>query len=92
MWSVLAKHAPGTVRTYGAFYFLAQLPKGVSEEEAVHVLATEYRLLCTPGSAFGAPRHLRLSYGSLPEEDTLAACERLEAGLIALTNKNKSSK
>lgn len=37
------------MRTNGAFYFLARLPEGVGEEEAVRVLATEHRVLCTPG-------------------------------------------
>ncbi len=49
LWAVLAKRCPGTVRTQGAFYFLARLPEGVVEEEAVHTLATEFRVLCTPG-------------------------------------------
>ena len=49
LWAILSKHCPETVRTTGAFYFLAKLPPAVSEEEAVRVLATEFRVLCTPG-------------------------------------------
>ncbi|TFJ81444.1 hypothetical protein NSK_007405 [Nannochloropsis salina CCMP1776] len=84
LWAVLSKHCPGSVRTEGAFYFLAQLPPHVSEAEAVHRLATEYRVLCTPGEAFGAPGTLRLSYGSLPPAECIDALGRLDAGLAAL--------
>lgn len=87
MWSLLSKHCPATVRTQGAFYFLAQLPPQVDEARAVHVLATKYRVLCTPGKAFGAPGTLRLSYGSLPPAECMLALDRLEAGLAALTQK-----
>ena len=117
MWAILSTHCPGTVKTTGAFYFLAKLPPHVTEEEAVHTLATQHRVLCTPGkptqsqhpaprsnrlvllhpptqskttgSAFGAPGHLRLSYGSLPEEECLAAVDRLEAGLKGLSERGK---
>jgi aspartate/methionine/tyrosine aminotransferase len=37
------------VRTKGAFYFLIRLPEGVEEREAVHVLATQFKVLVTPG-------------------------------------------
>lgn len=53
LWAILSERCPGTVRTDGAFYFLARLPAGVAEEEAVRVLATEYRVLCTPGRCVG---------------------------------------
>lgn len=35
--------------------------------------------------AFGAPGHVRVSYGSLPERECLVAIERLAKGLKALT-------
>ena len=35
------------------------------QDEAVRLLAAEHRLLLLPGSAFGAPGTLRLSYGRL---------------------------
>lgn len=50
LWTILNRRCPGTVRTQGAFYFLAKLPEGVAEEEAVRALATEFRVLCTPGT------------------------------------------
>lgn len=49
LWAILSQRCPGTVRTEGAFYFLAKLPQGVDEEGAVRTLATEFRVLCTPG-------------------------------------------
>jgi aspartate/methionine/tyrosine aminotransferase len=49
LWAILSQRCPGTVRTEGAFYFLAKLPQGMDEEEAVRTLATEFRVLCTPG-------------------------------------------
>ena len=41
--------------------------------------------------AFGAPGHLRLSYGSLPEAETLEAFGRLEAGLAALVERSRAA-
>jgi DNA-binding transcriptional MocR family regulator len=87
LWAVLCERCPGSVRTEGAFYFLARLPEGVAEEEAVRTLATEFRVLSTPGKAFGAPGHLRLSYGSLPEAESMAAFDRLDEGLATLADR-----
>eukprot|EP00597_Dinobryon_sp_UTEXLB2267_P017064 CAMPEP_0201103732 /NCGR_PEP_ID=MMETSP0812-20130820/32007_1 /ASSEMBLY_ACC=CAM_ASM_000668 /TAXON_ID=98059 /ORGANISM="Dinobryon sp., Strain UTEXLB2267" /LENGTH=387 /DNA_ID=CAMNT_0047362303 /DNA_START=86 /DNA_END=1249 /DNA_ORIENTATION=- len=70
-----------TVRTCGAFYFLVPLPPEVSEEEAVDVLARKFGLLLMPGSAFGAPQHMRLSYGSIPPASAMQAEQQLRAGL-----------
>jgi aspartate/methionine/tyrosine aminotransferase len=56
MWSVVSRLAPGTVRTNGAFYFLLRLPPGVTEEDAVRVLATRFRVLVTPGRWVGMPK------------------------------------
>lgn len=41
----------------------------------------------TPPRAFGAPGHLRLSYGSLPEAESMAAFDRLDAGLALLVER-----
>jgi aspartate/methionine/tyrosine aminotransferase len=60
------------------------LSSQVGEEEAVHILATEYGVLLMPGSAFGAPQHLRLSYGSIPPAQVLAAVDKIEKGLSHL--------
>jgi aspartate/methionine/tyrosine aminotransferase len=150
MWSVVSRLAPGTVRTKGAFYFLLRLPEGVTEEEAVRVLATKVKVLVTPGryvifqesphfhvelvspclrvnrafydlwasrvmwlslcvcgwwhsinlvmsaagvvlcSAFGAPGHLRVSYGSLPPSECASAIDRLEEGLEILAKKGRT--
>ena len=58
----------GTVYSTGAFYFLVPVPKGVSDDEAVDILARQYGVLLMPGWPFGAPQHLRLSYGGIAPE------------------------
>lgn len=82
LWTVLAPL--GTVRTQGAFYFLVPVPSGVTEEEAVDILASRFGVLLMLGSPFGAPQHLRLSYGGLPPENALGAVQRLKDGFQAL--------
>ena len=84
MWGVVSHYLPRTVRTNGAFYFCARLPDHLAEDDVVTFLARECKLLVMPGRAFGAPGHLRLSYGSLPEEPCMAAIDRLERGLKQL--------
>lgn len=76
----------GTVWTSGAIYFLVPLPAGVTEHEAVDLLARRYGVLLMLGEPFGAPGHLRLSYGSLPPGDALGAVGRLKEGFSALSN------
>ncbi|KAL1500297.1 hypothetical protein AB1Y20_012963 [Prymnesium parvum] len=49
----------------GAIYFLIPLPPEVQEERAIRWLAQVHKLLLLPGSAFGIPGQLRLSYGCL---------------------------
>lgn len=53
----------------------------VGENEAIHILATEFGVLLTPGSAFGAPQHMRLSYGSIPPDQVPGAVQKLAAGV-----------
>lgn len=36
------------------------------EDEAVDILARQYGVLLMPGSPFGAPQYMRMSYGGLP--------------------------
>jgi aspartate/methionine/tyrosine aminotransferase len=74
----------GTVRTCGAFYYLVPLPRGIDELYAIDVLAREFGVLVTPGYAFGAPQHVRVSYGSLPQAQCLQAIERFGAGVKEL--------
>ncbi|CAN0565210.1 unnamed protein product, partial [Laminaria digitata] len=40
--------------------------------------------------AFGAPGHIRVSYGSLPEAECLPAIQRLREGLQAMTDEGKA--
>lgn len=81
----------GTVRTCGAFYFLVPVPMGVSEEDVIDVLATEYSVLVTPGSAFGAPGYLRVSYGSVAPEVCIAAIRRFGEGMRTIAARIKKS-
>lgn len=78
-----------TVYTTGAFYFLVPTPPHVTDEEAVDILAKEYKVLLMPGTPFGAPNYLRLSYGSIPMNDVLTAVGNITAGfqhLLQLSN------
>ena len=77
--------ASSCVQPRGAFYYMLPLPEGVGEEEAIALLAERYRLLLLPGSAFGAPGTLRLSYGGLREaEEVQRAAAQLTAGVAEL--------
>jgi len=82
LWPAL--QSVGTVRTNGSFYFLVPVPSGVEEEEAVHMLATQYGVLLMPGSAFGAPQHMRLSYGNVHPDKLSTAVDKIQRGLQRL--------
>lgn len=84
-WVWDAVHAAGTVKTTGAFYFFVPFPppfdSAEMEERALEILATDFRVVATPGTAFGVPGHARISYGSLSDGDCKEAAARLRAGL-----------
>lgn len=82
LWPIVAPL--GTVKSSGAFYFLVPVPEGVTEEEAVDILAKQFGVLLMYGSPFGCPGHLRLSYGSIPPEKVLGAVDALGAGFAFL--------
>ena len=67
LWNKVLKSL-GTIKTTGAFYFLVPIPTFVSEDEAIDILAKSYGVLLMHGTPFGAPNHLRLSYGSIPPQ------------------------
>lgn len=52
----------------------------MSDEEATDILARQFGVLLMPGTAFGAPQHLRLSYGSLTPERSVAVVDQLRRG------------
>ncbi|CAM9441239.1 unnamed protein product [Sphacelaria rigidula] len=87
MWAAVEEM--GGVKGAGSFYFLVPVP--IEEDRAIDILAREWGVLVTPGRAFGAPGHVRVSYGSLPEEECLPAIERLAQGLRALTAETTSA-
>jgi aspartate/methionine/tyrosine aminotransferase len=87
IWNVV--HKVGTVKTFGAFYFLVPVPSRVSEAEAVDILALSFGVLLMTGSSFGAPGYMRLSYGSIVPEKVMVACSRLERGIDALLELSK---
>jgi aspartate aminotransferase len=69
LWEIVAPF--GTIKSYGAFYYLVPVPNGVSDNDAVDILATKFKILVMPGSPFGAPGFLRISYGNIPSQDVL---------------------
>ncbi|CAM9232827.1 unnamed protein product [Scytosiphon promiscuus] len=85
MWS--AVRGMGGVMGRGSFYFLVPLPESVEEDGAIDVLARRWGVLTTPGRAFGARGHIRVSYGSLSEEECLPAIRKLADGLRELASK-----
>lgn len=88
LWPVLAPL--GTVHTTGAFYFLVPVPLGVSDDEAVDVLARRHGVLLMPGWPFGAPQHLRMSYGGLAPADALKTVGQLRSGFDELNELARS--
>ena len=93
VWEAVAPM--GTIRTNGAFYFLVPVPAFISEDEAVDILAIQFKVLLMPGRAFGADNYMRLSYGSLDPAVSMAAVERLRLGfqhLLQLSEARKSAK
>ena len=62
----------------------------VTEEEAVDILARKYGVLLMPGSPFGAPQHMRLSYGGLPPAAALKAVQQLTDGFRHLNELSTS--
>jgi len=88
LWPVVARL--GTVKTNGAFYFLVPLPVGVSEDEAVDILATQFGVLLMHGTPFGAPGHLRMSYGSIPPEQIVSAISKISDGFDHLVELSKT--
>jgi len=45
---------PNVPAPNGAFYLWVRLPRGVHEDDAIDVLARQFKVLVVPGSAFGA--------------------------------------
>ena len=79
-------------QSLGAFYFFVPVPEGVPEEEALRLLAEEYRLLLLPGSAFGAEGFLRLSYGALAATEVEPVAARLaEAAARLIAEHSKTT-
>jgi aspartate/methionine/tyrosine aminotransferase len=80
LWPILAPL--GVIKTEGAFYFLVPVPKYVSEEEAIDILAIQFKILLMPGSVFGCENFLRLSYVNLDHKhaDFTNILERIKSG------------
>lgn len=73
--------APGVVRTQGSLYVFAKLPEGVDDMAAIKYLSHQHKVCVLPGKGFGAPGHLRVSFGNLPPELCEQAALRLKQGL-----------
>ena len=74
--------------SFNLFYFfhhsLSLCFMKVTEEEAVDLLARSSGVLLMPGTPFGAPQHMRLSYGGLPPDAAMSAVQRLSDGFDQL--------
>lgn len=70
----------------GAIYFWARLPPGFedADEAVVGWLIREHGVCVIPGSACGAPGHVRAAFANLKERDCAEAAARLKRGLAAL--------
>jgi DNA-binding transcriptional MocR family regulator len=68
------------------------LPDNISEEEAVDILARQFGVLLMLGWPFGANGHLRLSYGSIPPAQAIAAIDKLKNGFACLLELSQSRK
>jgi aspartate/methionine/tyrosine aminotransferase len=79
LWEIVAPL--GTVKSFGAFYFLVPVPPGLTDDEAVDILALKFLVLVMPGTPFGAPGYLRISYGNIPSNEVL---DRLRNGMLHL--------
>jgi len=77
----------------GAFYFLLQLPNGMSDLECCKNFASKYGLLVIPITEAaglkqtGKEQFIRISYGNLPPEKCKLACEQLTKALEELYGK-----
>ncbi len=87
VWTAV-KALPGAVRTRGAFYFFVRLPAPLllkhTDVDVVKWLSQRHKVWLLPGSGFGCPGHLRVSYGNLPTEKCAAAAARLSQALHEL--------
>eukprot|EP00850_Spirogloea_muscicola_P021539 SM000253S09028 [mRNA] locus=s253:40424:43594:+ [translate_table: standard] len=69
----------------GAIYLWAKLPSEQQDDkEVVEWLAKTHGVCVIPGSACGAPGHLRVAFANLKGDRFLGACKRLREGLAAL--------
>ncbi|CAI5979818.1 unnamed protein product [Closterium sp. NIES-65] len=72
----------------GAIYLWAKLPEGCEDDGAVvRWLVSEHGVVVIPGSASGAPGHIRVSFANLPAEKYKVAAGRLKKGLQELVEK-----
>ena len=64
---------------------------GGAESEALGILGETFGVIVTPGVAFGCPGYLRVSYGSLPDDELGTAADRLRDGLKWLSQNKPGS-
>lgn len=77
-----------TAASRGAIYLWAKLPEGggaaADDNAVVAWLVREHGVCLIPGSACGAPGHVRAAFANLPPDECAAAAGRLAAGVAAL--------
>jgi katanin p60 ATPase-containing subunit A1 len=75
----------------GAIYLFVRLPPGVDDNEVVKELALVHKVVIIPGTACGAPGHVRVSYANLVPEKCVEAAERLRSGLQRILQETNPS-
>lgn len=76
----------------GAIYLMVRLPGSCLEDfRAVEWLNEQHKVCVIPGSACGAPGHIRVCYANLDSARCTEAAERLRAGLQELAEKGLPS-
>ena len=72
----LQRHGYDCVRPEGAFYLFPRIPREGMDDVDFVKACLEERLLVVPGSGFGRPGHVRISY-AVTDRDVDLACEAL---------------
>ncbi|KAF8066353.1 ISS1 [Scenedesmus sp. PABB004] len=82
----LGRRGAGVAGGEGAIYYWAALPErfAAADEAAVAWLISEHGVCAIPGSACGAPGHLRVAFANLTPGACVEAAGRLRAGLEQL--------
>jgi len=79
IWEAIEPLNPAPAQ--GAFYYMVKIPSMLGELETVELLAEKYKILITPGSAFGMPGYCRIAFGAIAPENSQAVGEQMVKGM-----------